>query len=76
MSNKEYRRLMSFYNAKHAQREHQIRTSPSRRTSKHPGVGAIFKHSHIISEPLEKLYISPNNYKSVNHTTTLHQHAS
>lgn len=76
MSNKEYRRLMAYADAKRIHTQHQQRSAPSRRTSKHPGIGAVFKHSRIVSMPTDKLFISPNNYKSVNVKTTLHQHAS
>lgn len=76
MPNKEYRRLMAYQQAKRIHAQHMQRTAPSKRTSKHPGVGHVFKHSRIVSEPMDKLYISPNNYKSVNTQTTLHQHAS
>ena len=76
MPNKEYRRLMAYADARRIHAQHMQRSAPSKRTSKHPGVGAVFKHSRIVSEPVERLYISPNNYKSVNITTTLHHHAS
>lgn len=76
MKNSEYRRLMAYANAKRIHAQHMQRSGPSRRTSKHPGVGIVFKHTRIVSEPMERLYISPNNYKSVNPTSTLHHHAS
>lgn len=76
MSNKEYRRLMAYADAKRIHAQHMQRSAPSKRTSKHPGVGHVFKHSRIVSMPTDKLFISPNNYKSVNINTTLHQHAS
>jgi len=76
MKNSEYRRLMAYSQAKRIHKQHQERTAPSKRTSKHPGVGAVFKHSRIVSEPMERLFISPNHYKSVNAVTTLHQYAS
>lgn len=77
MSNKEYRRLMAYADAKRIHAQHMQRTAPSKRTSKHPTVGqTTLKGVRIVSMPTERLFISPNSYKSLNTTTTLHQHAS
>ncbi len=76
MKNSEYRRLMAYYDAKRIHAQHMQRTAPSKRTSKHPGVGQVYKNTRIVSEPMDRLYISPNTYKSVNVNTTLHHHAT
>lgn len=65
MSRQEFERLMSYANARKQHQEHQIRSSPSRRTSKHPSVGYVFKQSKIVSMPIDKLFSSPHTYKSV-----------
>lgn len=65
MSRQEFERLMKFSQARKTHQEHQIRSSPSRRSSKHPSVGQVFKSSKIVSAPNERLFTSPHTYKSV-----------
>lgn len=66
MNHKEYLRLLRYQQARQLSQQHASRPAPTRRAAKSSHVGVALKNSHVVAMPTERLYISPNHYRSVN----------